>query len=103
MKFLKNIFLVFMMLIIGLSIGVGVIIIVGKQDGKNQKGSEKSQTTERNFAYDRKNWRTKLLIKGPAPQEYETLAPPAGVREVFYDSSDLKLKAWVSEDPGDSK
>jgi len=52
------------------------------------------------LAEARRGFTTKLNRRGPAPQEFEDATPPAGVKEVHYTSGGLKLKAWVSEDPG---
>lgn len=55
------------------------------------------------LATARKGFVTKLRVKGPAPQEYKPETPPAGVRQVEYSSGTLKLKGWLSADPGDGK
>lgn len=46
----------------------------------------------------RKTFVTRLQIHGPAPQEYEPVRPPSGVREAIYRSDGLELKAWVSDE-----
>src|SRR5207247_4930451 len=51
----------------------------------------------------RKDFVTKLRVRGPAPQPYKQETLPAGVQEVEYTSGDLKLKGWLSADPGDGK
>jgi dipeptidyl aminopeptidase/acylaminoacyl peptidase len=51
----------------------------------------------------RKNFVTKLRVRGTAPQSYKEETPPPGVREVEYPSGDLKLKGWLSADPGSGK
>jgi dienelactone hydrolase len=43
----------------------------------------------------RKKFKTKLTVKGRAPQVYQPLTVPNGVTEVAYTSGDLKLKAWI--------
>jgi acetyl esterase/lipase len=50
-------------------------------------------------------FQTKLLQRGPAPQAFHNDVPPAGVREVTYQSDGLALKAWVAtpQTPGGSK
>jgi dienelactone hydrolase len=50
------------------------------------------------YATARKDFATKLLIKGPAPfQDHCTdSAPPDGVSEVRYKSGSLELKAWIN-------
>ena len=55
------------------------------------------------LAEARRGFTTKLNRRGPAPQEFEEATPPAGVKEVLYTSGELKLKAWLSEDPGQGK
>jgi len=47
------------------------------------------------YAEARSRFQTKLVRKGPAPQPWSALKPPAGVQEVQYQSGDLRLKAWV--------
>lgn len=51
----------------------------------------------------RKGFVTKLKVKGPAPQPFKNIAPPAGVSEVEYTSGNLKLKGWLSDDAKDGK
>jgi dipeptidyl aminopeptidase/acylaminoacyl peptidase len=51
----------------------------------------------------RRAYTSKLTIQGPAPQEYETALPPAGVHEVRYPSGDLELRGWLSADAGDGQ
>ena len=46
---------------------------------------------------------TRLKFEMAAPQEYSEETPPNGVREVFYPSENLQLKAWLSEDPSDGR
>ncbi len=58
------------------------------------------QITSR-FYEERCGFETNLIKRIPAPQEYVVEVPPAGVNEVFYDSGDLKLKAWLLDKPAD--
>jgi tetratricopeptide (TPR) repeat protein len=58
------------------------------------------QITSR-FYEERCGFETNLIKRIPAPQEYEAEVPPAGAKEVFYDSGDLKLKAWLLDKPAD--
>ncbi|MGX5665416.1 alpha/beta fold hydrolase [Rhizobium daejeonense] len=54
----------------------------------------------RDYAHDRQAFRTHLLTRGPAPDKYETLDPPANAERVFYTSGhngNLHLAAWVSK------
>ena len=60
--------------------------------------SSTKQITSR-FSEERGGFETNLIMRIPAPQEYEAEVPPAGIKEVFYDSGDLKLKAWLLDKP----
>jgi dienelactone hydrolase len=51
------------------------------------------------YAEARAKFQTKLVRRGPAPQEGEEEPAPAGVRPVEYNSAGLRLKAWVSGPP----
>src|SRR4051794_19449825 len=68
-------------------------------------GSRKSRAVGNGseFAAARSAHPTKLIRKGPSPQEYQSEAPPRGVRVGEYASGPLMLKAWVSADPHDGK
>src|SRR6266852_1207582 len=52
------------------------------------------------YAEARKKFKTKLLMEGPAPQPVEPMQIPPDAKEIDYVSGDLRLKAWVSRDPG---
>lgn len=52
--------------------------------------------TEQPFLARRAALKTKLNQPGPSPQEWKDETPPPGVREVVYESGNLKLKAWIS-------
>jgi dienelactone hydrolase len=54
------------------------------------------------YAEVRKRFRTKLLERGPAPQEEPMHRPATGVTEVEYTSGTLRLKAWVNRPPKDN-
>jgi alpha/beta superfamily hydrolase len=41
------------------------------------------------------DFETSLLRHGPAPQDWYPAVPPRNVEQVFFDSGDLRLKAWV--------
>jgi dipeptidyl aminopeptidase/acylaminoacyl peptidase len=60
-------------------------------------GTPGLELQEEDYARVRAHFRTKLLRKGPAPQRWDPVRPPAGVTEVTYRSGDLMLKAWVQE------
>ncbi|HLJ95573.1 MAG TPA: SUMF1/EgtB/PvdO family nonheme iron enzyme, partial [Gemmataceae bacterium] len=47
------------------------------------------------YAQARSQFRTKLVRKGPSPQEWSPTKPSAGATEVEYPSGDLRLKAWL--------
>jgi dipeptidyl aminopeptidase/acylaminoacyl peptidase len=55
------------------------------------------------LATARNGFVTKLRVRGPAPQPYRKIKPPAGVKEVEYTSGDLKLKGWLSAHANDGK
>jgi dipeptidyl aminopeptidase/acylaminoacyl peptidase len=52
------------------------------------------------YAQARAAFKTKLVHRGPAPQEGDEEVPPAGVRQLEYVSDGLRLKGWVSGPPG---
>jgi dipeptidyl aminopeptidase/acylaminoacyl peptidase len=45
----------------------------------------------------RARFKTELIKKLPAPQDYVYSFPPEGVRVIYYKSGNLRLKAWMSE------
>ncbi|QDT83260.1 alpha/beta hydrolase family protein [Gimesia chilikensis] len=71
---------------------------------QSQPVTEKQvETVQTGLEAARRSFTTKLTHRGPAPQGYEEVLPPAGVTEVEYTSGGLKLKAWLSDNPGDGK
>src|ERR1700687_5703004 len=48
------------------------------------------------YAEARNRFQTKLLRKGPSPQEWSPVKLPAGVTEIEYPSGKLRLKAWMN-------
>lgn len=55
------------------------------------------------FAAARAAFRTRLLYRGPSPQPFEAgERPPAGVREVTYESGNLRLKGWMARPAGEA-
>jgi formylglycine-generating enzyme required for sulfatase activity/pimeloyl-ACP methyl ester carboxylesterase len=54
------------------------------------------------YAQARARFHTKLLKKGPSPQPWSPIKPPAGTTEIEYRSGELRLKAWVNR-PADEK
>jgi dipeptidyl aminopeptidase/acylaminoacyl peptidase len=55
---------------------------------------------EEDYAKARAAFRTRLIRKGPAPQQWGKVRLPPGVIEVEYRSGDLRLKAWTSRPLG---
>ncbi len=55
------------------------------------------------LARDRSLFPTQLKVKRPSPVGDSSEAPPAGAREVYYKSGNLRLKAWLSQAPDDGK
>lgn len=55
------------------------------------------------FANERKNFKTNILIKSAAPQDYEEETPPEGVSEIKYKSGENELKAWITQPLEDGK
>jgi dienelactone hydrolase len=51
------------------------------------------------YAQARKNFQTRLVRQGPAPQPWGPQVAPAGVTEITYSSGNLELKAWVNQPP----
>jgi dipeptidyl aminopeptidase/acylaminoacyl peptidase len=51
---------------------------------------------EEDYAQARKQFRTKLVRTGPAPQPWQPVRAPAGVTEITYASGGLQLRAWVN-------
>jgi dipeptidyl aminopeptidase/acylaminoacyl peptidase len=62
-----------------------------------------SSREETDLASARKEFATKLRVRNAAPQKFEDETPPAGVRDVKYDSGNLSLRGWLSANPGDGK
>jgi dipeptidyl aminopeptidase/acylaminoacyl peptidase len=50
------------------------------------------------YALARQRFQTRLLERGPAPDEAQPLTPPPGAREIRYRSGALDLVAWISDD-----
>ena len=48
------------------------------------------------YAEARRRFRTHLLRNGPAPDQPQSLEPPAGARSMTYPSGSLDLVAWLS-------
>ena len=78
-----------------------VLTLLGCSQAIPQVGVDGGPSAD--LAAARRSFKTALLNPGPAPQRFQEAVPPAGVRELQYQSGDLTLKAWVSDDPGDGK
>jgi dienelactone hydrolase len=57
----------------------------------------------RDYALDRKDFRTKLVHEGPSPQKGPMPEAPAGVRVVDFPSGNLRLKAWINQPDAQEK
>jgi hypothetical protein len=56
------------------------------------------------YAEARKTFQTTLVTKGAAPQPWERVTPPNGVKQVSFTSSNgLALTAWIDPPPADGK
>ena len=51
---------------------------------------------DEDYAKARADFKTKLVRKGPAPQQWKQLHPPADVEVLDFKSGNLSLKAWVN-------
>src|SRR5271154_2560841 len=52
---------------------------------------------DEDYSAVRKRFHTRLLTKGPAPEQTcPDTKPPRGVSEVIFPSGTLRLKAWIS-------
>ena len=49
------------------------------------------------YALARQRFQTRLLERGPAPDEAQPLTAPPGARQVWYRSGSLDLVAWISD------
>jgi dienelactone hydrolase len=80
------------LLVVGCCVGVGVLgwWVV--------KPTSFPEPTE-DYAEARKGFNTTLVRQQPAPQNWRQETPPNGVREIEYQSGQLKLKAWVNLTP----
>jgi dienelactone hydrolase len=95
-------------IVVGVLLGCGLLVVlgcVGVGVGVWRLFAPTSfpeQTEE--YAQARKNFHTRLVRHGLAPQNWHREVPPPGAREIDYNSGDLRLKAWVSgPPPGNAK
>jgi dienelactone hydrolase len=75
----------------------------GQEKAGKAPPAKKAGKTKFDYLKARKGHVTKLLKKGPSPQEFEPAQPPEGVKEIKYPSGKLELKAWYSVPPGKGK
>jgi formylglycine-generating enzyme required for sulfatase activity len=54
------------------------------------------EAREEDYAQARSQFQTRLIRKGPSPQEQPMPAPPEGVSVVEYTSGNLHLKGWIN-------
>jgi hypothetical protein len=90
----------FMIIFIALSLTVGITLAVNSNISSTMVDDEIENFLNHNtsrFYIDRSSFETNLVQLIPAPQEYTNELPPRGVREVIYDSGNLKLKAWLAK------
>lgn len=74
-----------------------------KPDPAKAQTPKTSNSPSNDLASLRKGFKTQLRTKGPAPQHYEKDKAPVGARLVTYQSGDLALKGWLSENAFDGK
>jgi dipeptidyl aminopeptidase/acylaminoacyl peptidase len=82
---------------------LNIVSVVGCGPQAGQQPQSQTVVAARDLADARSRFATKLKWRGPAPQDYQSVEPPAGVREVEYSSGDLKLKGWLSAQLNDGK
>jgi dienelactone hydrolase len=61
--------------------------------------SEGLEPQSEDYVQARKQFKTKLLHRGPAPQPWEPVLPPHDAVEVEFPSGNLQLKAWINPPP----
>lgn len=94
-------------LLLGGLLGCGVLVIfcaggIGIAVWRLASSSSFPEQRE-DYVQARQHFQTKLIRQGAAPQAWEMEHPPAGVREVPYQSGNLRLRAWVSAPPPDGR
>jgi dienelactone hydrolase len=66
--------------------------------GSNKIGAPVQKS---DYATERKRFKTRLIRYGPSPQSPEETdsadAPPPGVTQIFFNSGNLTLKAWINK------
>lgn len=76
-----------------------LIAAISLSAGCKQSGTTSVAARKDTLENVRKGFRSALLARGNAPQEYSDQSPPDNVKEVRYRSGDLELNAWMSEVP----
>ena len=61
---------------------------------RSQQGDDRLVTDE-DYSEARKTFSTRLVIEGPAPQDYTTEAVPEGVSEEEFVSGSIQLRGWL--------
>lgn len=90
-------------ILLGVLLGCGGLVIlgcvgVGIGIWKYVSPASYPEQTEE-YAQARQKFRTKLVRRGPAPQNWKLEPPPFGAKEMEYTSGGLRLRAWVSSAP----
>ena len=102
MKFRGLIVAIFLFaLFTSISLSIGNDAIQSNVPTKDNNSSK--DINESRFYIDRSNFETHLIRHIPAPQEYGDVLPPAGAKEITYNSGNLTLKAWLSDDLKDDR
>jgi dipeptidyl aminopeptidase/acylaminoacyl peptidase len=86
------------LLIVGGVVGLVILLVCGGIGGLvwwAVKPTDFPEQTQ-DYADARKGFQTQLVAPGPSPQEWNDETPPAGAREVQYQSGGLTLRAWVN-------
>jgi len=89
--------------LIGLLIGLGVlfmaVIVGGFLAVRSLLGPTSFPEQSEDYAEARRNFQTRLVRQGPAPQAWQHEVAPPGVQQIEYVSGGLRLKAWVDNAP----
>jgi dipeptidyl aminopeptidase/acylaminoacyl peptidase len=79
----------------------------GPADAPVPPGSPPARADRTELAVDlataRSTFTTKLRVNGRAPQRYQNDRPPVGVKQVEFTSGQLRLRGWLSADPGEGR
>ncbi len=72
---------------------------VKEEDSVYSLGGPKFAVQDKDYAVARKQFQTKLIRRGPSPQDWDPLVTPPGAVEITYQSDGLNLKAFVDPQP----